>query len=139
MEAGQALPPNSMTLRLAKASEVPADQPPTQAFYLKRDKNEEDVSLGWVDYFEHLPAAERVSECLRHMTANFKPSATSKVLAINVDTARTLLSSEPGLEDVRFIYTPVIDQPNEPDNPCHASVLGMAPLGEALYQSAAQK
>jgi hypothetical protein len=94
--------------------------------------------MGWREFFAELQKSEQTAATLRLMTVGYSPGATSKVLVVDVENARDLLGETPGLEDVRFIYTPVLNRSDRPDNPCHASVLGMELLTEPLYLSAAQ-
>jgi hypothetical protein len=139
MEAGDELPANSTTLRLAKASETPSGQPPTQAFYLRRERAEKDISLGWLDFFLELPAEQRMTACLAVMTQDYSPKNSAKVLIVDIDRARDLLGSDNGLKAVKFVYSPEINVNGRYDNLCHASIEGMADLSEALYQAAAQQ
>ncbi|MFO1392544.1 MAG: hypothetical protein U1F09_02090 [Steroidobacteraceae bacterium] len=138
MNFGDLLPPDSHAVRLAKASQAPDGEPPGGAFELRKEIDEEELSVGWAEYFKDpVTEEEQVSVLLQHLRRNNKPNPTGRVLWVDVAFARLLLRGVEDLANVEFVYSPVKDKPGVADDPCHASIVGLFPLPEPMRQLAA--
>jgi hypothetical protein len=129
------LPPNSHCLRHATPKQT-ATPVPTGAFLLKAAETE--LSFGWLEYFaEYLSYEERLKKVC--FTQSVKPNASGRVLSVDVDAARTRLAAIPTLSGIRMLWTPIHNDPDQADDPCHASAVGLAALTASLQQAAAEQ
>jgi len=136
---GEALPLNSTIARHARAPEA-RQSPPVQAFRLRRANGEQDLSAGWLEYFEDCPTEyERYAAACTQLVRNLGPNKNDQFLVIDVDRARGALASNSALSSVQIVFSPVLNQPGFVDNPSHASVVGMHELAEPLEQLAAEQ
>lgn len=135
MQPRDELPSDSKCLRHATPRQVTTPLP-AAAFFLRAD--EPELSFGWLEYFAEYPSYE---ERLKRVcfTQSFRPNATGRVLCVDVDAARAALASIAELNDVRILWTPIVDSPEQSDDPCHASGVGIARLSEQFQQAAAEQ
>jgi hypothetical protein len=109
---------------------------------LRKKNNEQELSAGWLEYFTDCPTGhERLAAACTQLTRNFKPGKTDRLLLVDVDRARSLLSSITALKSVKIVYWPEKDEPSQEtkENPSHAAVTGIAGLSEAFEQLAAEQ
>jgi len=141
IQVGDELPPKSTVARSAKRANS-LDYPPVQAFKLRKAKNEQELSVSWLEFFTDCPTFyERLGAACTHFARNYEPGKTDRVLCVDVDHARSLLSSIAALSAVKIVYWPEQDDPGQKitENPSHAAVIGVAGLSEALEQLAAEQ
>jgi hypothetical protein len=138
LQPGDELPPQSNVLRIAKNSQV-MQNPPVEAFKLRKHVDETDLSFGWPEYFTDCPTHyERVGAACTHIARNYSLDR-EHVLQVDVDRARSLLAATTRLNSVRIAYSPIRDEPASEDNPSHAEAHGIHPLEEPLQQLAAEQ
>lgn len=135
----EALPLNSTITRHARAPEA-RQNPPVQVFRLRRIRAEQDLSAGWLEFFEDCPTEyERYAAACTQLAGNLNPNKNDQFLVIDVDRAREALASSSALSSVQIVFSPVFNRPGFIDNPSHASVVGMYELAEPLEQLAAEQ
>jgi hypothetical protein len=136
------IPESDSVVRLTTRSRVgtlPNDLP-TQAFRLRSEKNETELSCQWFEYFpqDHGDASRWRGVCAqmsRNMLSPIKPSDV--MLRVSVGQSRKLLTAVEALMLIQILYTPV--EPNTDQSrgdPSHASIVGIPALEPAMIQTA---
>jgi hypothetical protein len=141
IQPGDELPPNSTVARSAKRRDS-IQSPPVQAFRLRKSIGEQELSVGWLEYFADCPTRyEQLAATCTQLTRNYTPGKADRMLCVDVDRARALLGANASLTSVKIVYLPEVERPTESlkANPSHAAVIGSAGLSDALEQLAAEQ
>jgi hypothetical protein len=138
-KSGEELPARSSVVRLAKPSHA-EQNPPVQAFMLRKSTDEKELSFGWLEYFTDCPTEyERFGAACNHAALNRSAPEREHVLQADVDGVRALMGTTAALFQVRIVYAPIRDDAELKDNPSHAEARGIHPLTEAFQLLAAQQ